>query len=210
MTSDKRSTILRDVEDYYENKLSTFGETPKGVDWNNEASQILRFSQLKKLIENDVRYSVADLGCGYGAFFEFLKKYNSDFTFIGYDVSKLMVDSATNRYFRSNNAEFIESDKIVKKVDYSIASGIFNVKQNCEDHDWLAYIVDTLDNMNEQSEKGFAFNVLTTYSDLEKRKGYLYYADPLYFFDLCKTRYSKNVSLNHDYDLYEFTMIVRR
>lgn len=37
---------------------------------------------------------------------------------------------------------------------------------------------------------------------------YLYYADPYALFDVCK-RYSNNVALLHDYDLYEFTMLVR-
>jgi hypothetical protein len=39
---------------------------------------------------------------------------------------------------------------------------------------------------------------------------YLYYADPRVLFDHCKTRYSKNVALLHDYGLYEFTILVRK
>jgi hypothetical protein len=38
----------------------------------------------------------------------------------------------------------------------------------------------------------------------------LYYADPLFFFDYCKTRFSRFVTLIHDYPLYEFTILVRK
>jgi hypothetical protein len=38
----------------------------------------------------------------------------------------------------------------------------------------------------------------------------LYYADPARLFDHCKTRFARNVTLLHDYGLYEFTMLVRK
>ena len=39
-------------------------------------------------------------------------------------------------------------------------------------------------------------------------KDYLFYADPCELFDFCKTRFSQNVALLHDYGLYEFTILV--
>jgi len=38
----------------------------------------------------------------------------------------------------------------------------------------------------------------------------LYYADPGFFFDYCKTHFAKNVALLHDYGLYDFTILVRK
>jgi len=38
----------------------------------------------------------------------------------------------------------------------------------------------------------------------------LYYADPCFIFDYCKRNFSRNVALLHDYELYEFTIIVRK
>jgi hypothetical protein len=52
--------------------------------------------------------------------------------------------------------------------------------------------------------------MLSTYSDPEKRRDDLFYADPLDMFDWCKRRFSPRVSLLHDYPLFEFTMIVRK
>ena len=64
--------------------------------------------------------------------------------------------------------------------------------------------------LNSSSSLGFAFNCLTTYSDPDKMRPYLYYADPANLFRHCKERYSRNVALLHDYDLYEFTILVRK
>ena len=46
--------------------------------------------------------------------------------------------------------------------------------------------------------------------DADRMQGYLYYADPCALFDRCKRCYSRNVALLHDYDLYEFTILVRK
>ena len=68
----------------------------------------------------------------------------------------------------------------------------------------------TLAAINSLSGKGFAFNVLTKYSDPEFMRTDLYYADPLFLFDYCKAKFSTFVSLIHDYPLFEFTILVRK
>ena len=87
-------------------------------------------------------------------------------------------------------------------------SGIFNVKFDSNDDMWEEFIKNTLVNVNENSIKGFAFNSLTSYVDY--KESHLYYADPMYFFDFCKKNFSKKVSLLHDYDLWEWTIIVKK
>jgi len=97
-----------------------------------------------------------------------------------------------------------------EKFDYSILSGIFNVRNEQKDNIWREYILDTLNQINGITNKGFSFNILTSFSDPEYRKEYLYYADPLFFFDYCKKNFSKYVNLFHDYPLYEFTITIKR
>jgi hypothetical protein len=71
-------------------------------------------------------------------------------------------------------------------------------------------VCEVIEELAARATRGFAFNALTRYSDVEKRRPDLYYADPLELFDRCKRRYSRFVTLLHDYPLYEFTIIVRR
>jgi hypothetical protein len=91
-----------------------------------------------------------------------------------------------------------------------LASGIFNVKLQSDDEAWKAYMLATVDQLDGLSTRGFSFNVLTQYSDPERRRQDLYYADPLFWFDHCKRKYSRFVSLLHDYPLYEFTILVKK
>lgn len=206
------TNLLHEVANYYSSKILEFGDTPKGVDWNGELSQTLRFEQLSKIIQPDTAlpFSLNDIGCGYAAFYDFLLNKYDDFEYIGLDISAEMIDVAQKRTKNSSNVEFAKSNKPLKKADYSIASGIFNVKLGQSDNQWKLYIEETLEQMDMSSEKGFAFNCLTSYSDKDKMRDYLYYADPSELFRLCKKKYSRNVALLHDYELYEFTILVRK
>lgn len=202
--------ILTDVADYYSAKIKEHGETPQGVDWNGKDGQFTRFAQLLKIIDGGRPFSVNDIGCGFGALYDYMGDQFPSFSFVGVDVSSDMIDAAKRRYVDRDNADYIIADRPNVPADYSVASGIFNVRQGCSDSDWLSFILETLDMMNTFSTKGFAFNCLTSYSDAEFMRDYLYYADPGFIFDHCKKNYSRNVALLHDYDLYEFTILVRK
>jgi hypothetical protein len=123
-----------------------------------------------------------------------------------------MIDRANTRFRTSENAHWLKIDdaRELLPADYTIASGIFNLKYTIEESEWKNYIIETLHQMNEKSKRGFAFNMLTIYSDKEFMKEELFYADPLYFFDLCKKNFSRNIALLHDYHEYDFTILVRK
>lgn len=203
-------SLLTEVADYYSAKLAEYGETPRGVDWNGEESQELRFEQLTQVIPQLDGFSLNDLGCGYGALFEHLNSRCRNFIYNGIDVSADMIRSAQDRHANSPNARFSVAAEPPEMADYGIASGIFNVRLEHSDIEWRNYLEATLDVLDRTSRLGFAFNCLTSYSDADKKRGYLYYADPCFLFDFCKRRYSRNVALLHDYGLYEFTILVRK
>ncbi len=205
-----RCDLLSEVADYYSAKLAQHGATARGVDWNNEEGQILRFEQLTKVIRYRLGFSINDLGCGYGALIDYLWPKYHDFFYTGCDVSRDMICAAKARYGARAKVRFVQASKPAQKADYGIASGIFNVKLSRRNEDWINYIDATLDTLDRTSKYGFAFNCLTSYVDPEKMRGDLYYADPCTLFDLCKKRYSRQVALLHDYGLYEFTIIVRK
>lgn len=203
--------LLTEVAEYYSTKLAEHGETPRGVDWNGEESQILRFEQLCKIVDTSKRrFSLNDLGCGYGALYDFLVNKYDDFSYSGVDVSESMIRAAEQRYKDKSQARFFLSSEPDQVADYCVASGIFNVRLERSDDEWRSYLETTLAIFDRTSRFGFAFNCLTSYSDEDKLRDYLYYADPCGLFDLCKRRYSRNVALLHDYGLYEFTILVRK
>jgi SAM-dependent methyltransferase len=208
---ENRSTdILAQVADYYSAKLAEHGETPFGVDWNGVESQKLRFEQLSKVIDQSANFSLNDLGCGYGAMYEYLNSRYHGLDYNGCDVSADMIRAAQGRYVNTTNARFIVSAELPEMADYGVASGIFNVRLELNNAEWHDYMVETIGMLDSTSRRGFAFNCLTAYSDSDKMRDYLYYADPCALFDLCKRRYSRQVALLHDYGLYEFTIVVRK
>ena len=210
MTSNDTQRLLAEIADYDSSKFAEHGKTPRGVDWNGQESQMLRFDQLTKVIERPGDFSLNDLGCGYGALYEYLASRYQDFAYSGCDVSAAMIRAATNHYGKHSNVSFAVVAEPPEVADFGIASGIFNVRLGFGDVEWGKYLNSTLDILHLTSRRGFAFNCLTSYSDADKLRDYLYYADPCALFDLCKMRYSRHVALLHDYGLYEFTILVRK
>lgn len=206
----KQEKIITDVASYYSEKLAIHGETPRGVDWNGEESQNIRFEQLSKIIRKDSPFSVNDIGCGYGALQEYLTAKYQHFSYSGYDISKAMIEAAKARFINVSGISFHNTGEPSQKADYSVASGIFNVRLDVTEERWWNYVETLLDILDRSSQAGFSFNCLTRYSDEEKMRDNLFYPDPGRIFDLCKTKFSRNVALLHDYDLYEFTILVRK
>jgi SAM-dependent methyltransferase len=202
--------LLADIANYYDGKIARYGSTPQGVDWNGETGQLLRFAQLARLLPADGAFSLADIGCGYGALFDYLSPTYPHLAYYGLDVSAAMIDAARERHQQYSNAQFARDTQPAEVVDFCVTSGIFNVSQRIDPGAWLAYIHTTLDIMHAHSRRGFAFNCLTIYSDADRMRPDLYYADPCALFDRCKRRYTKQVALLHDYGLYEFTILVRK
>ena len=107
------------------------------------------------------------------------------------------------------HCEFFADEALLRPADYTVTSGIFNVKLGTGDDEWTQYVLHTVNRIAALSRKGFAFNCLTKYSDPEWMRPDLHYADPLFWFDYGKRHFSKFVALLHDYPLYEFTILVR-
>jgi SAM-dependent methyltransferase len=202
-------TLLESVRQYYTDRIETYGATPQGVDWNSLESQELRFEQLLKVCDPARSFSVNDYGCGYGALVDYMIARGYEFQYHGYDICDRMIARARVLHSALPQSDFTSDESLVAVADYTVASGIFNVKLHVDGHLWEEYVLSTLQRIAEVSKRGFSFNALTKYSDPEYMRTDLYYADPLFLFDRCKRDLSKSVTLLHDYPLYEFTILVR-
>ena len=201
--------ILETVARYYSEKLRQFGPVAAGVDWKTFESQQLRFEKLLELIDGRNRFSILDYGCGYGALVDFLQAAGRDFDYTGFDISADMIARA-NELHGDPRCRFTADSAALSQVDYTVASGIFNVKLTHSEEAWRAYILETLHRLDSVSGRGFSFNMLTIYSDVDRRRGDLFYGDPGFYFDYCKRHLSPRVALLHDYPLFEFTILVRK
>lgn len=210
---DPIANALAGIRDLYTGNLATHGLDSRSVGWKDEASQLVRFDRLARVIDVDGRqtggFTVNDWGCGYGAMFHFLEGRFGDALrgYAGYDISQEMLDAAT-RSIVSPKARFVLGPDVTDEADYTFVSGTFNVKLKAADADWDRYVRRQLEAIYARSRRGMAFNLLTSYVDWEQDN--LFYADPREFFDFCKRHLSRYVTLLHDYPLYEWTMLVHR
>jgi SAM-dependent methyltransferase len=201
---------LSKVKNYFIEKLEAHGTTHRGVDYNSVESQEARFFQLTKVIDFTRKYILLDFGSGYGGMYDYLIRLGHQLHYVGYDIAEPMVMKGRETHPNNPDCWFTSDIAEVPLVDYAVVSGTFNMKLDAGNEAWTKIVVDCLHQMNDHATLGMAFNMLTKYSDADKMRDDLYYADPLFFFDYCKRNFAKNVALLHDYRLYDFTIIVRK
>ena len=203
-------SLIEAVERYYTAKVRSHGPTPQGVDWNSAHGQEVRFQQLLAVLEGSVAGpSINDFGCGYGGLLDLLAARLDEFEYRGYDISDLMIAEAKKRHDGDPRASFVSDENGLRPADFTVASGIFNVRLE-QPHDvWRRHVLATIDRLASISRRGMAFNALTSHSDPDRMRPDLYYADPAELLNYCLRRHSRDVVLRHDYELYEFTVIVR-
>jgi SAM-dependent methyltransferase len=204
------SFYLDDVKKYFAGKLNEHDATHQGVDWPSTQAQEVRFSQLLKVINPASKYSLLDFGSGYGGMYDYLIRLGHDLHYVGYDITVPML--AKGRELHPNNPDcwYTSNFEEVPSIDYAVVSGTFNMKLDADFDTWTQLVLDALNQMNAHARKGLAFNMLTKYSDADRMRPDLYYGDPCFFFDYCKKHFSRNVALLHDYEIYDFTILVRK
>lgn len=200
--------ILLPVERYYRSRLLQHGATHAGVDWSSEDSQRTRFKQLLSVVDDLSVASVLDYGCGYGALLDEIQSSGERGDYVGYDISPAMVQAAQRRFEGVPRTLFTADEPSLKEMDFCVASGIFNVMAGATATAWGDYVLRTLDRLCEMSRRGFSFNMLTSYSDPDRKRPDLYYADPSWILNHVMRRYSRQAALLHNYGLFEFTITV--
>jgi SAM-dependent methyltransferase len=200
---------LDHVKSYFDKRIREHGASPRGSDWNSETSQNIRFDQLLRVVEAQT-FSILDYGCGYGALADYLVTRGFDADYYGYDILESAIETARQAHQDASHRTFFTDKSKLPTCDYTVASGIFNFRGEQSLEEWTEYVLGVLDEFNRLSRRGFSSNFLTKYSDAEKMRPDLYYADPLFLFDHCKRNFSRNVALLHDYRLYDFTLVIRK
>ena len=199
---------LEQIKSYFGKRIEQHGASPRGVDWNSDESQNIRFDQLLKIVELHLFRSLIMAAVMARWQITWNKKVFRRITMAS--IFWRAVEIARQTHSGKPHCAFFTDTDQLPLCDYSVASGMFNVRCEQSFKSWTKYVVNSLHRFNDLSRKGFASNFLTKYSDVDKMRADLYYADPLFLFDYCKRNFSKNVSLLHDYGLYDFTILVRK
>jgi SAM-dependent methyltransferase len=200
------------IEEYYTRKVVKHGPTPKGVDWTCVAVQELRFVQLLKICDFTSPLSLNDLGCGYGALVAYLSKRHSraEIDYLGIDLSPAMIAHASDLWSDRARTSFIVANASPRIADYSIASGVFNVRLNRSVALWERLIARTIADMHATSRKGFSMNFLAPETPDRYSAPILYRARPTRWMLYCERDLRCSVTLLEGYGLREFTLLANR
>jgi cyclopropane fatty-acyl-phospholipid synthase-like methyltransferase len=207
---DNDADLLRGVASYYAARYHAHGDSARGMDWKDEASQRLRFEVLARQLDLAGSPSLLDVGCGNGELLAFLRERGADVRYRGIDVCPEMVE-ACRRRFGPEAAEVASTAELARRswtADYVVASGTFNVKQDVSDAVWERYLRRAVREMFAACRRAAVFNVMSARVDM--RYDHLYYLDPSEvpaLADLCPTR---RFLLDHSYPLFEMTVALLR
>ena len=157
-----------DSERFYTTAIEKFGVSAKGVNWASKKNQELRFDILLKMLPQDLsNVSLADAGCGFGDFYNYLLTNTlTPKSYIGIDAHSDMCSIAAN-----NTAQEILNLDICKETlpnaDYYLCSGALNVLtpfetrlfiQNCYNSSKTAFIFNALHGDTESETYNYLTN----------------------------------------------------
>ncbi len=207
---DVRARVIAAGDEHYAPLLDEHGAGALGVGWNSRQAQETRFGQFERAMHGArTPLSVIDYGCGTGDLLGWLRTQGYDISYTGFDLSDRMIRRASTAHDTVDSAAFTSSAHRLTPADFVFSSGIFNLRFGSTNEEWHDYVVQTVDHLRRLAVRGFAFNLLTSCSDITKKRAHLHYADPAWWLDHCLRRYSSRSAVLHDYDLWDFTVVVR-
>jgi len=217
MTNTLEATIpkLSALAACYSELLEKNGPNAAAVAWRDPDEQLLRFEVLLQIIGSQDLHRggivINDLGCGYGALFDYLKDDSvmKNSRYQGYDICEALVEEA-KRQTKDKRAHFTQSMVATEAADFSFVSGTFNMVVDDDGNAWRDYIKDSIAHLWQQTRKGLAFNMLdAAQTPPDEQSSGLFYDTALPYIDFC-ARLGAKVTLIDDYPLKEWTLFLRR
>ena len=204
--------LNKQISNIYNKRFDNFNNTPKGVFWNSKLSQDLRLNIiLDKILQNTKsdEFSIADIGCGYGRFYEILKERNLDdkVKYHGFDINQKIIN------FCKNNKDFVNvkfgiSALPFDDTDYVVMSGTYNLTPTNDISLWEDYIIKNLTNNWKFVRKAMIFNCLIK----EKRKieKKLYYTELSWIQKICERNFCDPEVIKHNLLKDDITIILKK
>ena len=204
--------LNKEISNIYNKRFDSFNNTPKGVFWNSKLSQDLRLNIiLDKILQNTKsdEFSIADIGCGYGRFYEILKErnLNDKVKYHGFDINRKIIN------FCKNNKDFVNVKFEISALpfddtDYVVMSGTYNLTPTNDISLWEDYIIKNLTNNWKFVRKAMIFNCLIK----EKRKieKKLYYTELSWIKKICERNFCDPEVVKHNLLKDDITIILKK
>lgn len=202
------------LQKHYEQCLSLYGPTSKGMDWPNENDLEKRFTTLTEFINvnNTTKVKVLDLGCGVGLLLNFFSN-NQLLSFIDYkgiDISSDMIATASSIHpeFKFEQRDILENDLEENSYDYIIMNGLFTEKRELTQEEMMSFFKEMILRVYKAARIGISFNVISSHVDWKRDDLFHLELDRLVSFLVEKC--SRRIKINMDYGLYEYSVYLMK
>ena len=196
-----------EINSQYSKRFEMFGPTAKGVFWASSERQETRFNiilkEIKKISRNHIVLEIADIGCGYGSFANYLNSnFNkSEFSYEGFDINPDFIEYC-HRQFSEANIRFIIGRKPSSKKNFITMSGTYNLATTKDVSLWEQYVFNCLSECWAYTKTAMIFNLQTSKTSKISSQN-IYYANAKKVIDFCvsklgPTRLVKENSLEND------------
>jgi len=203
---------------FYEDLYDKYGDDTRSLDWKDPEGQKARYDVLFSLIEMmgpKPGFSLADIGCGLGHFYEYLKKRKLPekwkIDYAGYDINPKLIEGASKKFPEVKFAvRDILDGYFTEKFDFIVSCGVFNIRfAGIEEHE--AFVREMLLRMYEGCNVGLAVNFLSANGIYYVPGGGRNEESIYYYFKPEEiVRYVRSVTgrfdLRHDYHSGDFTV----
>ena len=200
-----KSGDQKKIVHYYNELFNKYGYSPKSLGWD-KGNQFLRFHQLTSDWSLNGK-TFLDVGCGFGDFVDYLHHLEvSNFSYVGSDLVKAFVNEARARHGTSNvkffQQDFLNAD-FTQVVDYSIASGVFNL--TLQDHDEYEHLFKNMEKMFSLSSKAISIDFLSDKVDYSHTHNFNFSPEKILSMAY---NFSRNVVLKNTYFPFEFSVTI--
>ena len=155
-------SINSEIAEIYNERFLKLGPTPEASMWFSKTRQIARFDVIfnqLKLFRQRNSISISDVGCGYGAFLEYLleNKIDEEVSYYGYDVCPEVIKFCKKKYFE--RAFFFTKSFPIHETDFVIMSGTFNFFPTQDYNAWKVYFFKSLKLLWSEAKCAIIFNL---------------------------------------------------
>ncbi|WP_052501525.1 methyltransferase domain-containing protein [Thiomicrospira microaerophila] len=187
---------INKLSEHYNALGKQHGYSPDATQQSSLETQEKRLNVLLDMAEDLTHAKVLDFGCGTGHLYALLKQRGFKGEYVGFDISSELLAIAKqhhqNERFELKN---VFEQPIEETFDWVFISGVFNNDMEYNQR----FMQQVLSTLFAHVNKGLVFNALSRYVDYQSEG--LYYFDPSWVFDYCKSNLTTHVQLNHSYEV---------
>ena len=203
----------RDIAATFNSRFEAYGPTPEASLWFNKSRQLARFSKLTEAIVSRVsnnEVTIGDVGCGYGAFLDYLAKHNSEirFKYYGYDIADRVI-AYCSKNLQTANATFLHRSRPTRKADFHVMSGTYNYTPNMGVGPWRSYMRDEIKYIFSATNKCIVFNLMLA-DKAYISKSSIFYEEVEHFLSFCRKELGETTILEHPLLRLEKTFCIEK